>query len=264
MEYKKRVTAPSYDDKYWRHTSSGGLNSCILISNGSVLSNCVGYAWGRAYELLNSKPRLSRANAEDWYAYNDGYERSQVPRVGSIICWRKGDVRDGDDGAGHVAVVEEVYEDGSILTSNSSYKGTRFWVKKYDKGYYVKNYIFQGFIYLPIEIETTVTKDNNETKELKSVNKIAIEVIEGKWKNNPERKNLLKNAGYDYENIQSAVNKILTENTNKKVYKVRRGDTLTKIAAKYNTTWQKIYKDNINIIGDNPNIIRTGQELIIN
>ena len=50
-----RENEPSTTSQYWRHTSVGGVNSCILISNGSVLPNCVGYAWGRAYEILNSK-----------------------------------------------------------------------------------------------------------------------------------------------------------------------------------------------------------------
>lgn len=262
MEYVKRTSSPSYTDKFWIHTSSGGLNSCILISDGSVLANCVGYAWGRAYELLNSKPKLSRANAEDWYAYNDGYERGQTPRVGSIVCWRKGDVRDDDDGAGHVAVVEEVYSDGSILTSNSSYKGTRFWTKKYSNDYNMgTNYIFQGFIYLPIDVETNVSSTT------KSITELAAEVLEGVWGNNPERKEALEATGYDYTAVQTEVNNLISgkASTDEKIYyKVLSGDTLSKIASKYNITWQQIYKDNIEIIGDNPNYIKIGQELVLN
>lgn len=47
------------------------------------------------------------------------------------------------------------------------------------------------------------------------------------------------------------------------VYTVVSGDTLSKIAKKYNTTWQKIYEDNKDVIGDNPNLIKVGQKLII-
>lgn len=50
---------------------------------------------------------------------------------------------------------------------------------------------------------------------------------------------------------------------NKTIYMVQPGDTLTKIAQKYNTNWESIYKKNKNIIGTNPNIIKIGQELII-
>ncbi len=47
------------------------------------------------------------------------------------------------------------------------------------------------------------------------------------------------------------------------VYIVKSGDYLSLIAAKYNTTWQKIYNDNKDIIGNNPNLIYPGQKLII-
>ena len=47
-------------------------------------------------------------------------------------------------------------------------------------------------------------------------------------------------------------------------YMVQSGDNLTKIANKYNTTWQKIYEDNKDVIGSNPNLIKVGQVLTIN
>lgn len=46
-------------------------------------------------------------------------------------------------------------------------------------------------------------------------------------------------------------------------YKVQVGDTLSSIARKYNTTWQKIYEKNKATIGSNPNLIRPGQVLAI-
>ena len=46
-------------------------------------------------------------------------------------------------------------------------------------------------------------------------------------------------------------------------YTVKKGDNLSKIARKYHTNWQTIYEKNRKIIGDNPNLIRTGQRLII-
>ena len=47
------------------------------------------------------------------------------------------------------------------------------------------------------------------------------------------------------------------------IYTVRKGDNLSKIAKKYNTTWQKIYEDNKDVIGSNPNLIYPNQQLII-
>ena len=46
-------------------------------------------------------------------------------------------------------------------------------------------------------------------------------------------------------------------------YTIKSGDTLSSIAKKYGTTWQKIYQDNKNTIGNNPNIIRPGKVLRI-
>ena len=46
-------------------------------------------------------------------------------------------------------------------------------------------------------------------------------------------------------------------------YIVQKGDNLTKIAKKYNTTWQNIYNKNKDVIGNNPNKIKPGQVLTI-
>ena len=44
---------------------------------------------------------------------------------------------------------------------------------------------------------------------------------------------------------------------------VKKGDNLSKIAKKYNTTWKKIYEKNKDVIGSNPNLIYPGQILKI-
>ncbi len=50
---------------------------------------------------------------------------------------------------------------------------------------------------------------------------------------------------------------------NSKTYTVKSGDTLSGIASKFGTTWQKLYNDNKTVIGSNPNLIKPGQVLII-
>ena len=93
----------------------------------------------------------------------------------------------------------------------------------------------------------------------KSNEQIAYEVIAGKWGNGYERKNRLKNAGYVYADIQALVNKILSENS-QTVYTVKKGDTLTSIAQRYNTTVADLVaKNNIK----NPNKIYAGQTLYV-
>lgn len=212
--FKPRLTAPSEDNKYYIKTTYDGLNPCLLINSktGSVLPNCVGYAYGRFMEETGAiKCYLSRGNAENWYGYNDGYQRGQEPKLGAVICWRKGQTGNESDGAGHVGVVEAI--DGDTVTiSMSAYGGKRWYIKKFTKGYY--NYAgltFQGFIYNPyVKVD------------LLPLDEIAKEVIAGKWGNGATRVHKLTDAGYNYTEVQNRVNEILHgENKNLKV-----GDTV--------------------------------------
>lgn len=146
--FERRETAPSTTNKYYIKTTHGGYNQCIEISDGSVLPNCTGYAWGRFMECqLNVHTcNLSRGNAEIWYPnLLDGYERGQTPKLGAVICWSS------TQSGGHVAIVEKINQDGSILCSNSAYGGSRFYTNtltppNYNMG---SAYTFQGFIYNP-------------------------------------------------------------------------------------------------------------------
>lgn len=79
----------------------------------------------------------------------------------------------------------------------------------------------------------------------KSITDIANEVIAGKWGNGDDRRNRLQEAGYNYDEVQNKVNEILGTNTPKEtVYVVKKGDTLSGIAAKFGTTYQAIAKKN--------------------
>jgi len=165
--FKARTAAPSTTDKNWIHTSKGGYNYCILINGNSVLPNCVGYAWGRWRELLGKKHKLSTYDAENWYTNtSDGYKRGSTPKLGAVICWRKGKAGVSSDGAGHVAIVEKINSDGSIVTSNSAYGGSRFYTQTLKKPYSIgSSYTFQGFIYLPISYDVTSTVERDKTKD---------------------------------------------------------------------------------------------------
>jgi len=94
----------------------------------------------------------------------------------------------------------------------------------------------------------------------KSNEEIADEVIAGKWDNGEARKKKLTEAGYNYQAIQDIVNKKLGVNKQPAVeyYTVAKGDTLTKIAKKYNTTVNQLVAWN-NI--KNKNLIYAGQKL---
>ncbi|WP_181809718.1 LysM peptidoglycan-binding domain-containing protein, partial [Streptomyces shenzhenensis] len=46
-------------------------------------------------------------------------------------------------------------------------------------------------------------------------------------------------------------------------YTVREGDTLSQIAERHGTTWQRLYAANEAVIGDDPNLIVPGQRLAL-
>lgn len=151
------LTRPPNTDPHWINTGYGGLNPCILGSPsygpGSCLANCVGWRYGAAWVHLGYNPQLCINQASAWYAYNDGYPRSSDPQLGAIACW--------DDGAsGHVAVVEEVFYTGGIITSctvsESVYGGAFFQTATITRSsgwYRFTGYAFQGFIILPVDTD---------------------------------------------------------------------------------------------------------------
>lgn len=148
--YNPRYEAPSEDNLNYIKSTYGGYNLCIVINvtTGSVIPNCVGYAWGRWREILGYNPKLSRGDGGSWWSYSsDGYSRSQTPTTYAVACWSG-----GSDGAGHVAIIEKVNEDGSIVVSDSVYGGARFRSYTIAKGYYKSGYTFQGFIVFPEDI----------------------------------------------------------------------------------------------------------------
>lgn len=137
---KKRTTRPS-NNKYYMTKRAGGLSDCIVgkptITGANVLCNCVGYANSRFNEIIND-PELKgvvksfkyqlTTNAENFIesAKNQDLKIISTPVEGGIMVWKKGATLSGKDGAGHVAIVEEVYDDGSILTSESGYNAYAF------------------------------------------------------------------------------------------------------------------------------------------
>ena len=178
--FTPRTVPPNYDDPWWiniEHLLEGGENGLSPypaqevqeaqpdeqiegepIATGLVLPSSAGYAWGRFYELLGLTPQLSTGNAEEWWDFNDGYERGNEPKLGAIMCWSQGIDENETDGKGHVAIVEQINEDGSLdisesLDSTSGSFGINFristitnennnWGKEID-------YTFRGFIYCP-------------------------------------------------------------------------------------------------------------------
>lgn len=140
--FSPRLSAPSSSNKYYY----SNLNVFYRCDYG--MPNCTAYAYGRAYEILGSEPKLSWNNAEQWYGYNKAngyYKYGQTPKVGAIACWSY------NGGGGHVAVVEKV-ENGQITFSNSAWSGDNFYISTASisdpKVGGNKGWNFQGYIYL--------------------------------------------------------------------------------------------------------------------
>lgn len=146
VKFVQRTAAPTTSNRYYYADN-------IFYKSGYGLPNCTCYAWGRWYELTGTYPKLCINNAEMWYQYNDGYDRGRVPRLGAVAVWGKGKIEhNGDDGAGHVAVVEQINSDGSIVISESGYESFTFRRYTLAKGYaYFSGYTFLGFIYPPVD-----------------------------------------------------------------------------------------------------------------
>ena len=186
-----RTTAPDKTDKRFIHYSKGGYNTCISINQqtGYVLPNCVGYAQGRLLEIRSESKvnwKLPACNAEDWYemAQRNGMSVGQTPKLGAVVCWRAGQTHNSSDGAGHVAVVEEIKPNGDIVVSQSAYGGQKFYISTITKasGYmYASSRPLVGFINCGIDFDdeptatTTTTVKAGLKVELRNVPSYASE-----------------------------------------------------------------------------------------
>lgn len=162
-QWIKRVSEPDVKSKFYTTIAGKGLSGCIQgnastnkVKNRqatySVLPNCVGYAHGRSLEIMGATEACSEiptCNAEDWNDVSK-WEHGQSPKLGAIACWRSGKNWDGSDGCGHVAIVEEVYTDGSFLVSESGWSGFYFRTRKIPANkFYGSGLTFECFLYNP-------------------------------------------------------------------------------------------------------------------
>ena len=175
-----RTSKPKAGNKNYIRKTSGGWNTCIqgspTDSECNVLSNCVGYASGRFNEIYNEitgneghKWSTLNCNAENFIerATAAGLEISDTPTLGGIMVWSKGEAGVSSDGAGHVAIVERIYDSEHIYTSESSYGGSAFFNadRTYNNGNWVNwnNYHFRGCIVNPAIGKTVVTPVERDT-----------------------------------------------------------------------------------------------------
>lgn len=162
-----RKTKPESGNPYYNRISNGGYSGAIkgnpTDAGCDVLHNCVGYAAGRFNEIIGAGKFCffqHPPNAEDFMdaAIAAGLKTGTKPKLGAIICWAKGKTHTSGDGAGHVAVVEDIKSDGSIITSESGYNAKNaFWTthRYRESGNWGEStaYRFLCFIYLPDTVQ---------------------------------------------------------------------------------------------------------------
>lgn len=167
-----RTTKPESGNPYYNTKAAGGYSRACLgspqVKGSNTLRNCVGYAYGRFHEIAQRKQMdlFDPVNAENIFqnAISHGLKSGTVPKPGALIVWQKGATLSGSDGAGHVAVVEKVNTDGSIICSESGWNAKLdFWCSTYEKPYaYAAGYKLLGFIYQPSETISHVLRKGDK------------------------------------------------------------------------------------------------------
>ena len=276
-----RTTKPSAGNKFFITKSKGGYSTCIqgkpTDSQCNVLANCVGYACGRFNEIIGSMkyPSLN-CNAENFIerAKNTyGLEISPIPTLGGIMVWQKGSTLSGNDGAGHVAVVEKIIDSNTIYTSESGYGSSAFWnsTRRNSNGRWGlgSGYTFRGCIVNPAIGKVTAPAETNTSNS----NDVVYTVVKGDTlsgiasKYGTTYQKLAEYNGISNPNLILVGQKIKIPNSNSSsssiTYVVKSGDTLSGIASKYGMNWKDLYNKNKSVIGNNPNLIKPGQVLVI-
>lgn len=227
-----RTTKPGAGNKYFIRQATGGYSTCIqgapTDTNCNVLANCVGYACGAYNEEHGfgyEKYHLN-CNAENFIerAIASGLSVLSYPVPGGIMVWQKGATLNSSDGAGHVCIctsVDNELNPTKATTAESGYGSKAFW---------------------------TATRTNTN----------------GKWGGGTDYKwrGCITPVGYKKPstNVTPSSNTSNNTSSGETVYTVVSGDTLSGIASKYGTTYQKLAE--YNGIA-NPNLIIVGQKIRI-
>lgn len=223
MAFTMRTSKPGAGNKYYIRKANGGYSNAIVgkptDSECNVLANCVGYAYGRFNEIggYGYCKYLAPVNAENFMQYKGSLKTGMTPKVGAVMVWEgKGSL------AGHVAIVEKVYNDNKVYTSESGYGSSAFWnqTRTNDNGRWGcnSNYKFLGFIYNPAvkeEYKVVIPFEGVSDEEL------AARVWKGEFGNGQDRKNKL---GVRYAAVQALVDKGVGKATTQAPAALKKGD----------------------------------------
>ena len=127
---------------HWQYfNNSTGYSNCtsstkykFSASNVNTLHNCVGWAWGRWYQMqgITSKSDFKRQTGNPYELYqavkkgSTAFKHggvSQTPKVGAMIIWGKASASDGSSRS-HIGIVEAV-SSSYIWVSEDNYSTVR-------------------------------------------------------------------------------------------------------------------------------------------
>lgn len=130
MNFIPREKAPN------KANSNYYSNDNIYYKCNYSMPNCTCYAHGRYHEIFGVWSPC-RGNANKWIdeAKKAKWETSKYPELGSVVVW------DCKGGCGHVAIVEEIKNNGDIVCSNSAWGGSEFYMQTFK---FNKNYAWTG------------------------------------------------------------------------------------------------------------------------
>lgn len=177
-----------------------GFVGAVAQETGNVLKDGIGvpvdYSCGTGEHSLIEKAKKAGIWIED-----DAY----TPRRGDIVIYDWKDNGKGDDvnGHDHTGIVTSVAAKSFVVTEGN--KNNAVGTRRVNVN--AKN--IRGFISPKFADEVEETPAEQPTTPPKSISELADEVIAGKWGNNPERKQRLIEAGYDYDAVQAEVNRKL-------------------------------------------------------
>ena len=168
-------------DNTYVYTIEGNTSNKVARRTYKLTSD---YIVGYGYMRFDEEDKKEETNKED------------TIKVGDVVKIKSGSKYYGDK----VAIPSWVINKKWIVRSIN---GDRIVIDKSTDG---KNAICS-----PVHVsKLTLVKSSSSTTTKKSNEEIAKEVIQGKWKNQPERQKLLEAAGYNYREIQNLVNKMLS------------------------------------------------------
>lgn len=133
-----------------------------------------------------------------------------IPLPGDIVFYDWQDSGSGDNAgwSDHVGTVERVSGDYMVVIEGNYKDGVgRRSIQV--NGRYIRGYGVPKFDEEDIANNATTSGSEIQNSSKKSVDEIAKEVIAGLWKSGEERKQMLTEAGYDYEEVRIRVNQLL-------------------------------------------------------